>query len=57
LLRPTGFETLATRVWTGATAGLYSNAAVPAALLIAISTVPLYLVARRVEAEAGGGRP
>ena len=49
LLRPTGFETLATRVWTGATAGLYSKAAGPALLLIVICAVPLYLLARRVE--------
>lgn len=49
LLRPTGFETLATRVWTGATAGLYSKAAGPALLLVIICAVPLYLLARRVE--------
>ncbi|MGH2787867.1 MAG: ABC transporter permease [Actinomycetota bacterium] len=49
LLRPTGFETLATRVWTGATAGLYSRAAGPALMLIVICAVPLYVLARRVE--------
>lgn len=49
LLRPTGFETLATRVWTGATAGLYSKAAGPALMLIVICAVPLYVLARRVE--------
>ena len=49
LLRPTGFETLATRVWTGATAGLYSKAAGPALLLVIICAVPLYILARRVE--------
>jgi iron(III) transport system permease protein len=49
LLRPTGFETLATRVWTGAAAGLYSRAAGPALLLIVICAVPLYLLVRRVE--------
>ncbi len=51
LLRPTGFETLATRVWSGAAAGLYSKAAAPALLLIAICSVPLYLLVRRVEVE------
>lgn len=51
LLRPTGFETLATRVWTGAAAGLYSKAAVPALLLIVICSLPLYLLVRRVEVE------
>ena len=49
LLRPTGFETLATRIWTGATAGLYSKAAGPALLLLAICAVPLYILAGRVE--------
>jgi len=49
LLRPTGFETLATRVWTGATAGLYSKAAGPALLLVVICAVPLYFLARKIE--------
>jgi iron(III) transport system permease protein len=49
LLRPTGFETLATRVWTGAAAGLFAKAAVPALLLIVICAVPLYVLVRRVE--------
>lgn len=51
LLRPTGFETLATRVWSGAASGLYGKAAGPALLLLAICAVPLYLLARRVEVE------
>lgn len=49
LLRPTGFETLSTRVWTGATAGLYSKAAGPALLLVVICAVPLYFLARKIE--------
>lgn len=49
LLRPTGFETLATRVWTGAAAGLYSLAAGPALLLMAGCALPLYLLLRRIE--------
>lgn len=51
LLRPTGFETLATRLWTGAAAGLYSKAAPPALLLIVLCAVPLYVLVRRVEVE------
>ena len=51
LLRPTGFETLATRVWSGAAAGLYGKAAGPAVLLLTICAVPLYFLARRVEVE------
>jgi iron(III) transport system permease protein len=48
LLRPTGFETLATRVWTSASAGLYSRAAVPALLLIALAAVPLAFLSARL---------
>lgn len=52
LLRPTGLETLSTRVWTSASAGLYSRAAVPALLLIVVSSVPLAYLAGRVGVEA-----
>lgn len=51
LLRPTGFDTLATSIWSGAAAGLYSKAAAPALLLIVICAVPLYILVRRVEVE------
>ncbi len=50
LLRPTGFETLATRIWTSASAGLYSRAAVPALLLIAVASLPLWALAGRLGA-------
>ncbi len=49
LLRPTGFETLATEVWTAASVGLYSSAALPALVLVAVSAVPLYVLTTRVE--------
>jgi len=48
LLRPTGFETLATRIWTSASAGLYSRAAVPALLIVLLSAIPLSALARRM---------
>jgi iron(III) transport system permease protein len=51
LLRPTGFETLATRIWTSASAGLYSRAAVPALLIVLVSIVPLSALARRIGVE------
>lgn len=51
LLRPTGFETLATRIWTSASAGLYSRAAVPTLLIVLISVIPLSALARRVGVE------
>ncbi len=51
LLRPTGFETLATRVWTSASVGLFAQAALPALLLILVCSLPLYILARRVEVQ------
>jgi len=47
LLRPTGFDTLAVDIWSAADSFLYSRAAGPALLLIAISAVPMYLLATR----------
>ena len=44
ILRPIGFDTLATRVWSYAAEGVYSRAAVPALLLVAASVVPVYLL-------------
>ncbi len=44
ILRPIGFDTLATRVWTYAAEGVYSRAAVPALLLVAVSALPVYLL-------------
>ncbi len=42
ILRPTGFDTLATRIWSNASEGIYSQAALPALLLLAVSTLPVY---------------
>ena len=47
LLRPTGFDTLAVDIWSAADAFLYSRAAAPALLLIAVSAIPMYLLATR----------
>ena len=44
ILRPIGFDTLAIRVWSHATEGIYSRAAVPALLLVAAAAVPVYLL-------------
>ncbi len=44
ILRPTGFETLATRIWSSASEGIWSQAAVPALLLVAVSAAPVYLL-------------
>jgi iron(III) transport system permease protein len=56
LLRPIGFETLATDIWKLTQVGAYSRAAVPALVLIALSAPVLYLVSaeRRFEGGAAG---
>jgi iron(III) transport system permease protein len=50
VLRPTGTETLATRFWTYSTGLAYGAAAPYAALMIAISAVPTYLLVRWFDA-------
>jgi iron(III) transport system permease protein len=55
LLRPIGFETLATDVWTATTVGSYSQAALPALLLIGFSAPFVYLLTtRRLGMDAHG---
>jgi iron(III) transport system permease protein len=44
LLRPIGFETLATEVWSATTVASYSQAALPALALIVISAPVVYLL-------------
>ncbi len=54
ILRPIGFETLATRVWSAAAEGIYSEAALPALLLVAASAPPVWaLIIRPALAERG----
>ncbi|HJR92236.1 MAG TPA: ABC transporter permease subunit, partial [Acidimicrobiia bacterium] len=51
LLRPTGFETLAVRIWSAASELFYTQASVAALVLVAISAVPLYsMVVRDIHA-------
>ncbi|WP_311948890.1 ABC transporter permease [Halomonas piscis] len=47
LLRPTGVDTLATRVWVHTTSGEYAASAPYAALLILVSGLPVYLLTMR----------
>ncbi len=47
LLRPTGFETLAVRIWSSASELFYTEASVAALVLVAISALPLYLLVVR----------
>ncbi len=54
LLRPIGFETLATEIWKLTAVGAYSRAAVPALALIVVSAPLLYLVSAERRTEGGG---
>jgi iron(III) transport system permease protein len=56
LLRPIGFDTLATEIWKQTQVAAYSRAAVPALLLIGLSAPILWLAARdtRIENAAAG---
>jgi len=47
LLRPTGFDTLAVRVWSSASEVFYARAAAPALLLLIASAVPMYFLVIR----------
>lgn len=47
LLRPTGFETLVTRIWAAESAGLYGYAAVPALLLVLVSGLSMVIILRQ----------
>jgi iron(III) transport system permease protein len=47
MLRPPGFDTLAVRIWAAASESVYTQAAVPAFMLVVLTMVPLALVFRR----------
>ena len=47
ILRPTGFETLATRIWSESAVSAWSGAARPALLLLLASIVPLWALVIR----------
>ena len=44
LLRPTGFETLVTRVWQAESAGYFGQAAVPALVLVLVSGLSMLVL-------------
>jgi iron(III) transport system permease protein len=46
LVAPTGFSTLATRLWDAAREGFFTQAALPAALLLIVSTASLAVLVR-----------
>lgn len=47
LLRPTGLETLSVRIWAAVEEGLLGRASAASLILLAISAVPMYLLATR----------
>jgi iron(III) transport system permease protein len=53
LLAPTGFDTLATRVWSATSEAFYTRASVPALGLILIGSVPLAVAMIRERRERG----
>lgn len=55
LLSPTGYDTLATAIWTATGTGAFGRAAAPALLLIAVSAVPTLLLVLRDRPAGGGG--
>ena len=57
LLRPTGVNTLATQFWVYTTNFSYGAAAPYAALMVAISAVPAYLLSRRMRTISRTGGP
>ncbi len=55
MLRPTGMETLATRLWAHTSVTEFAAAAPYAALLVAIAAVPTWLLVNRTGMLGKGG--
>jgi iron(III) transport system permease protein len=53
LLRPIGFDTLATEIWSATAVADYAQAAPPALLLVAVSTPLVYFLVARRSTELG----
>lgn len=47
ILAPIGFDTLSTEIWQATNVGFFERGAVPSLALLAVSAVPLYLLAGR----------
>jgi iron(III) transport system permease protein len=56
LLSPIGFDTLATRIWSAATEGFFARAAMPALVLLLVSSLSMALVLSQ-ERRSGGVEP
>lgn len=56
LLRPTGFETLATEIWAATGTGSYARAAGPSLVLVALSALPTLLLVTKERRTRHRGR-
>ena len=52
ILSPIGFDTLATRIWSATSEGFYTRAALPALILVALSSLPMLFTVWREERSA-----
>lgn len=57
LLAPIGFQTLSTRIWSATAEGQFALGAVPAFLLLAVSSLSVALTLRHERAGRAGGAP
>ncbi len=55
LLSPTGFSTLATKIWSATDEAFFARAAAPALILLAMSAFSIFLVLTQEEREVSGG--
>lgn len=53
ILGPTGFNTLATRIWDASTEAFFARASVPALLLVLVSAIAVWLILSQEEQKAG----
>ena len=51
LLAPTGFPTLATQVWSSTSESMFARGALPALMLIVLSSIPVVILAARQDGE------
>ena len=51
MLRPTGFETLGTQIWSSASINRFNEAAPYALILVLIAALPTFLISRPDKAD------
>jgi len=53
ILRPTGFDTIVTQIWTAQSSGLYQYAAIPALLLLLVSGLSMVVLLAQERGDGG----